>query len=93
MHPRAFARQLGTTRKDSSGSFDGDEAVGSLFPGTLELDRKRAGWSVGRAAWDFGVSAREDRELEAGTPIAELRDLGPDLKALRLAAELVGRRF
>jgi predicted transcriptional regulator len=33
----------------------------------LEDDRKRAGWSVGQAAWRLGVSVREYRELEAGT--------------------------
>jgi hypothetical protein len=33
----------------------------------LEHDRKQAGWSVGRAAWELGVSIRAYRELEAGT--------------------------
>ena len=33
----------------------------------LKRDRKQAGWSVGRAAWELGVSIREYRELEAGT--------------------------
>jgi transcriptional regulator with XRE-family HTH domain len=32
----------------------------------LEHDRKRAGWSVGQAAWRSGVSVREYREIEAG---------------------------
>jgi hypothetical protein len=32
----------------------------------LEEDRKRAGWSVGQAAWRLGVSVREHRELEGG---------------------------
>jgi transcriptional regulator with XRE-family HTH domain len=32
----------------------------------LEHDRKRAGWSVGEAAWRLGVSVREYRKLEAG---------------------------
>ena len=32
----------------------------------LEHERKRAGWSAGRAAWELGVSIREYRELEAG---------------------------
>jgi DNA-binding XRE family transcriptional regulator len=31
-----------------------------------EEDRKRAGWSVGQAAWRLGVSIREYRELETG---------------------------
>jgi predicted transcriptional regulator len=39
----------------------------AALPGMLELDRKRAGWSVGRVAWELGVSIREYRELEAGT--------------------------
>jgi hypothetical protein len=33
----------------------------------LERDRKRWGLTVGLAAWRFGVSAAEYRELEAGT--------------------------
>jgi DNA-binding XRE family transcriptional regulator len=33
----------------------------------LERDRKRAGRTVARAAWELGVSVREYRELEAGT--------------------------
>jgi predicted transcriptional regulator len=37
-----------------------------MLPGMLERDRKRAGWSVGRAAWRLGVTVREYRELEAG---------------------------
>jgi hypothetical protein len=32
----------------------------------LEDDRRRAGWSVGQAAWRLGVSIRKYRELEAG---------------------------
>jgi hypothetical protein len=32
----------------------------------LEHDWRRAGWSVGQAAWRLGVSVREYRELEAG---------------------------
>jgi DNA-binding XRE family transcriptional regulator len=35
-------------------------------PKMLEDDRKRAGWSVGQAAWRLGVSPRAYRELEAG---------------------------
>jgi hypothetical protein len=38
----------------------------AALPGMLEHDRKRAGWSVGRAAWALGVSIPEYRELEAG---------------------------
>jgi predicted transcriptional regulator len=38
----------------------------AMLPAMLEQDRKRAGWSVGRASWELGVSIREYRELEAG---------------------------
>jgi hypothetical protein len=37
----------------------------AMLPKMLEQDRKRAGSSVGQAAWRLGVS--EDRELETGT--------------------------
>jgi predicted transcriptional regulator len=37
-----------------------------MLPRMLEQDRRRAGWSVGQAAWLLGVSVREYRELEAG---------------------------
>jgi DNA-binding XRE family transcriptional regulator len=33
----------------------------------LEHDRKQAGWSLGQAAWQLGVSVRVYGELEAGT--------------------------
>jgi hypothetical protein len=50
----------------------------------LALDRQRAGWSVRPRG---GVTVREYREqLEAGRSIAELRGVGPDLQAVRLAA-------
>jgi transcriptional regulator with XRE-family HTH domain len=39
----------------------------AMLPAILERDRKRAGWSVARAAWRLGVSICEYRELEAGT--------------------------
>jgi hypothetical protein len=38
----------------------------AMLPMMLEHDRRRAGWSVGQAAWRLGVSIREYRELEAG---------------------------
>jgi DNA-binding XRE family transcriptional regulator len=38
----------------------------AMLPGMLEQDRRRAGWSVGEAAWRLGVSVREYREIEAG---------------------------
>jgi hypothetical protein len=31
----------------------------AMLPKLLEQDRKRAGWSVARAAWELGVSVRE----------------------------------
>ena len=34
----------------------------------------------GQAAWRLGVSIREYRELQARRTLAELRDVGPDLK-------------
>jgi predicted transcriptional regulator len=37
-----------------------------MLPSVLEEDRRRAGWSVGQAAWRLGVSVRECREIEAG---------------------------
>jgi len=37
-----------------------------MLPKLLEQDRKRAGWSVGQAAWRLGVSIWEYREIEAG---------------------------
>ena len=41
-----------------------------------------------QAAWRFGVSVREYREIEAGDPLADLRDVGPDLQAVRVAADV-----
>ena len=48
----------------------------AMLPKMLQNDLKRAGWSVGRAAWELGVSIREYRELEAGTrsPSFETRE-------------------
>jgi predicted transcriptional regulator len=40
--------------------------VAAYLPTMLAEDRKRAGWSLGQAAGRLGVSARENRELEAG---------------------------
>ena len=53
-----------------------------MLPTMLEHNRKQAGWSVGRAAWELGVSIREYRELEAGRSITDrtdtsLRQCGP----------------
>lgn len=38
-----------------------------MLPEMLEDERRRAGWRVGRAAWELRVSIGEYRELEAGT--------------------------
>ena len=39
----------------------------AMLPTTmLEQDRKRAGWSVGQAAWRLGLTIREYQELVAG---------------------------
>jgi predicted transcriptional regulator len=48
----------------------------AALPTMLEEDRRRAGWSVGQAAWRLDVSVREYRELEAGdrTPTFETWD-------------------
>jgi predicted transcriptional regulator len=46
-----------------------------MLPVMLDEDRRRAGWSVGQAAWRLGVSIREYRELEAGNTLAELEDV------------------
>jgi hypothetical protein len=39
----------------------------AALPSMLAEDRRRAGWSVGQAAWRLDVSPGEYRELEAGT--------------------------
>jgi hypothetical protein len=54
----------------------------AALPGMLEHDRRQAGWSLCRAAWELGVSIREYRELEAGAPLAALGDIRPDLQAV-----------
>jgi hypothetical protein len=60
----------------------------AALPGMLENGRKRAGWSVGQAAWHLGVSIREYRETRGWRPLSELRYVGSDLQALRLAADV-----
>lgn len=37
-----------------------------MLPTMLANDRRRAGWSVARAAHELGVSIRAYREIEAG---------------------------
>jgi hypothetical protein len=43
----------------------------AALPAMLEHDRKRAGSSIGQAAWRLGVSIREYREIEAGTRVPD----------------------
>ena len=38
----------------------------AMLPTMLAEDRKRAGWSMGQAAWHVGITVREYREIEAG---------------------------
>ena len=38
----------------------------AMFRKMLEEDRRRAGWSVGQAAWRLGITVREYRQIEAG---------------------------
>jgi hypothetical protein len=59
-----------------------------MLPRMLEHDRRQAGWSVGQAAWELGISIREYRELETWYSISELGDLRPDLQAVRLASDV-----
>lgn len=40
--------------------------MAAMFRRMLEEDRRRAGWSVGQAAWHLGLSIREYREIETG---------------------------
>lgn len=41
----------------------------AMFPGMLEQDRRRRGFTVGQVAWRIGVSPQKYRELEAGTSL------------------------
>jgi DNA-binding XRE family transcriptional regulator len=54
-----------------------------MLPAMLKQDRKRAGWSMGQAAWQLGVSVREYRELEAG-------DRSPSFEAWDRICKLFG---
>jgi hypothetical protein len=58
-----------------------------MLPEMLEQDRRRADWSMGQAAWRLGVSVREYRELDRRS-ITELRDVGRDLQAVRMASDV-----
>jgi hypothetical protein len=61
-----------------------------MFRKMLEDDRKRAGWSIGQAAWRLGVSVRELPGDRGRRAVTELRDVGSDLQAIRLAADVRG---
>jgi hypothetical protein len=63
-----------------------------MLPEMLQKDRKRAGWSVGQAAWRLGVNIREYREIGSAA-LTDLRHLGPDLQAVRLAADVRCKLF
>ena len=41
----------------------------AAYPGMLERDRRRRGFTVGQVAWRLGISPAEYRSLEAGEPI------------------------
>jgi hypothetical protein len=58
--------------------------VETVAPATYSLLRMR------EAAWRLGVSVRGYREIEAGEPLAELRDVGPDLQDVRLVSDVRG---
>jgi predicted transcriptional regulator len=64
-----------------------------MLPTMLEHDRKQAGWSVGQAAWQLGVSVREYRELEAGKRSPSFETVGPDLQAIRRPQTFIGSRY
>jgi hypothetical protein len=36
-----------------------------MLPSMLAEDRRRAGWSVGQAAWRLGITVADYQELEA----------------------------
>jgi hypothetical protein len=59
----------------------------AAYPGMLEKDPRR-GFTVGQVAWRLGISPAEYRLLEAGEPIHDFRYVGPDLQAVRVAADV-----
>ena len=65
----------------------------AALPSMLEHDRKRAGWSVGQAAWRLGVSIRGVPGARGRRTLAELGDVRPDLQAVRLAPDVHQRRL
>ena len=60
----------------------------AMLPTMLEEDRKRAGWSMGQAAWRLGVSVREYRELEAGVRSPSFETWDRSFQSVRLAANV-----
>jgi hypothetical protein len=58
------------------------------FPYMLRRDRERWGMRECQAAWRFGVSVREYRELEAGESFPTFEGVGSDLQAVRMAADV-----
>jgi transcriptional regulator with XRE-family HTH domain len=51
----------------------------AAFPDMLRRDRERRGLRECQAAWRFGVSVREYRELEAGKRSPRFEPWEPDL--------------
>jgi hypothetical protein len=60
----------------------------AAFPDLLRRDRERRGFTVGQVAWRLGVKPQEYRELEAGERFPRLQYVGPDLQAVRVAADV-----
>jgi hypothetical protein len=64
----------------------------AMLPAMLEHDRKHAGWSVGRAAWELGVKHPGVTGSSRPARGANVRDVGPDLQPVRLATDVCGSR-
>jgi len=64
----------------------------AMLPMMLEHDRRRAGWSVGQAAWRLGVTVREYRELEAGVRSPGYETWNRICKVFGWPQTFVGRR-
>ena len=78
LHARTFSAIPKGDGAPSSPRWPSLPLVVAMFRKMLEDDRRRAGWSMGQAAWRLGVSVREYREIEAGRPVAGLGDVGSD---------------
>jgi hypothetical protein len=59
-----------------------------MFSDLLRADRERARFTAEQAARRLRVPPVAYRKLEAGTTIAEHREVGPDLQVARLAADV-----